>query len=192
MRIKNIQTISDLMFYCHMPDLKHPIQEMKTGSILFLGQYKINNLIVEAWLSKLEKQLYSFNGTYANLTNKRLVFSWDNFELRENRLKFDLGNTKKIKKIKTFALICRYIAIVINNAPYEQKNIFFEMGLPPFFNGVLINKKCITHEQFFNQEFQKFVNYDCRDHLPIPPIEIIVDTAINEGLINLSNSASAL
>lgn len=153
---------------------------MKNGDILFLGQYKFNDFIVEAWIGKLEKQIYSFNGTYSGPTNKRLIFSWGSFELHGKNIKFDLGDTNKIK---SFALICRYIALIMNNASEEQKEVFFEKGIDLFLNGVLINKKWITYDRFFNQERQEFINYDFRDYLPTPPIEIIVDVAIKDKLI---------
>ena len=179
--MNNIQTISDLMRYCHMPQkFVVDIRRMKNGDIFFIGRYKDNNLCVRASISKMLEKRYAFNGAYTNLTTNKFVLCWVFFELHENNIKFDVDNTNEIK---TFALICRYIALSINNVPNEQKNIYFKTGLPVFLNGVLINKNDIIRDHFNHKQNQ---NHKQKRYVRTFSLEIILDDVLDK-LINLDN-----
>lgn len=179
----NIKTISDLMRYCHISQkFVVDIRNMKDGDIFFVGRYKVNNLNVSAYICKMTEKRYAFNGAYTNLTTNKFVVGWGFFELHENNIKFDVYNTNEIK---IFALICRYITLSINNAPDEQKDIYFQAGLPVFLTGVSINKNDIIRD-YFNHKQNQNQDHKQKRYLRTFSIEIILDDVLDK-LINLDN-----
>ena len=123
----------------------------------------------------MTEKRYAFNGAYTNLTTNKFVVGWGFFELHENNIKFDVYNTNEIK---IFALICRYITLSINNAPDEQKDIYFQAGLPVFLNGVSINKNDIIRDYFNHKQNQQ------KRYLRKFSLEIILDDALDKLIKN--------
>ncbi len=152
------------------------IRDMKVGDTFILGKYtqpvshysdlfcvpprySLNGgeacFVAEAWIEK-ERGVYSFYATWT----------------------FPTKPGRKNNSVRSFALVCRYLAFMLGSMSIEDKKVYFSGNSTPLFNGVWLDSDCIERRVRATQQIDgkiKRVRINYKDYMPTPQLCAIVD-----------------
>lgn len=212
MKVSSIKTVYDFMRYCRMPLwFQRSIRDMKVGDTFILGKYTqsvshdsdsfcvpprysacLNGseacFVAEAWIEK-ERGVYSFYATWTFPTKPKRahVMTFGEFRISKGGIiEFDDKN----HPVRLFALVCRYLAHMLNCMSYEDKKVYFSNNSSPLFNGVWLDSDCIERRERAIQEVdgrikRVWINY--KDYMPTHQLSAIVEAAFATGVLQLED-----
>lgn len=211
MKVSSIKTVYDFMRYCHMPLwFQRSIRDMKVGDTFILGKYTqpVSHdsdsfcvpprysasldgseacFVAEAWIEK-ERGVYSFYGTWTFPTKpeRAHVMTFGEFSISKGGIiEFD----DKDHAVRSFALVCRYLAYMLNCMSDEDKKIYFKNNSFPLFNGVWLDSDCNERRQRAVEVDGKikrvWINY--KDYMPTHQLSAIVEAAFAMGALQLED-----
>ncbi|MDI2051569.1 hypothetical protein [Klebsiella pneumoniae] len=209
MKVSSIKTVFDFMRYCRMPLwFQRSIRDMKVGDTFILGKYtqpvyhesgsfclpkRLSDdgercFVAEAWIEK-ERGTYTFNATWTFPTKpeRAFIMTFGAFRvLKGGIIAFEDKNINfddKKDAVRSFALVCRYLAFMLNNMSVEDKKIYFENKTFPLFNGVWVDSDCNERRQRAVEIDGKIkwvcINY--KDYMPTHQLSAIVEASIHLG-----------
>lgn len=129
MKLNQIKTLGDFMFYCKMPYYyQAKIKKMKVGDTFFMGQYRefIENnddeYVAEAWIEK-HHGFFAFYGTWTFPSRSGFIMTYGKFKIHKSEINFIEGNHEEYEKsgVRMFALVCRYLHAILKNAHMMKK-----------------------------------------------------------------------
>ncbi len=219
MKVSSIKTVYDFMRYCRMPLwFQRSIRDMKVGDTFILGKYTqpVSHdsdsfcvpprysacldgneacFVAEAWIEK-ERGVYSFYATWTFLTKpeRAHIMSFGGFRIHKGGIiEFDSKNVEHDDKnhaVRNFALVCRYLAHMLNCMSYEDKKVYVSNNSSPLFNGVWLDSDCIERRERVIQEVdgrikRVWINY--KDYMPTHQLSAIVEAAFATGALQLED-----
>lgn len=202
MKLNNIKTTYDLMKYCKMPSyFQREIRDMKVGDTFILGKYtqpvshdsdsfyvpqpESDNdkacFVAEAWIEK-ERGMYSFHGTWTFPTkpDRAFIMTFGKFKVhKRGGVEFDNDG------IRSFALVCRYLAKMLDSMPIDDKKVYFSNNSFPLFNGIWLDKNFIERRARaveMNGKIKRiYISY--KDYPMTHQLSAIIDAAFALGLL---------
>lgn len=200
--VHSLNTVSDFMRYCRMPIFfQRSIRDMKVGDTFILGKYtqpvshvsdscclprRISEggescFVAEAWIEK-ERGLYSFHATWTFPTKSErpFIMTWGNFKIcKGGVIEFD----EKGDSVRSFALVCRYLAHMLDVMSYDDKKIYFENKSVPLFNGIWLDSDCNERKIRAIEENGKIkrIQMNYQNYMPTHQLCAIVETAVVLG-----------
>lgn len=211
MKMNSIKTVYDFMRYCRMPLwFQRSIRDMKVGDTFILGKYtqpvshdrdsfcvpphysacldgREACFVAEAWIEK-ERGVYSFYGTWTFPTKpeRAHVMTFGKFRISKGGIiEFD----DKGHAVRSFALVCRYLAHMLNCMSDEDKKVYFKNNSFPLFNGVWLDSDCNERRQRAVEVDGKikrvWINY--KDYMPTHQLSAIVEAAFAMGALQLKD-----
>lgn len=218
MKVSSIKTVYDFMRFCRMPLwFQRSIRDMKVGDTFIIGKYTqpISHdsdsfcapphysacldaseacFVAEAWIEK-ERGVYSFYATWTFPTKpeRAHVMTFGEFRIHKGGIiEFDNKNVDPDDKnhaVKSFALVCRYLAHLLNCMSYEDKKVYFKNNSFPLFNGVWLDSDCNERRQRAVEVDGKikrvWVNY--KNYMPTHQLSAIVEAAFATGALQLED-----
>lgn len=216
-KVSSIKTVYDFMLYCRMPlCFQRSIRDMKIGDTFILGKYTqpVSHesdsfcvpprysaclddseacFVAEAWIEK-ERGVYSFYGTWTFPTKpeRAFIMTFGEFRIRKGGIiEFDdknVGLDDKNHAVRSFALVCRYLAYMLNGMSAEDKKVYFSNHSFPLFNGVWLDSDCIERrgrviKQVDGKIKRAWINY--KDYMPTHQLFAIIDAAFVTGALQL-------
>lgn len=215
MKLSSIKTVYNFMHYCRMPLwFQRSIRDMKVGDTFILGKYtqpvshnsesfcvpprdsacldsREACFVAEAWIEK-ERGVYSFYATWTFPTKpeRAHVMTFGEFRIRKGGIiEFDNKNVEPDDKnhpVRSFALVCRYLAYMLNCMSAEDKKVYFSNNSSPLFNGIWLDRDCIERRERAIQQVdggikRVWINY--KDYMPTHQLSAVVDAAFAIGVI---------
>ncbi|EBM9948430.1 hypothetical protein S576_23645 [Salmonella enterica subsp. enterica serovar Give] len=218
MKVSSIKTVYDFMRYCRMPLwFQRSIRDMKVGDTFILGKYTqpVSHdsdsfcvpprysacldggeacFVAEAWIEK-ERGVYSFYATWTFPTKpeRAHVMTFGEFRIHKGGIiEFDNKNVEPDDNnhaVRSFALVCRYLAHMLKCMSDEDKKIYFKNNSFPLFNGVWLDSDCNERRQRAVEVDGKikrvWINY--KDYMPTHQLSAIVDAAFATGTLQLKD-----
>ncbi|MBW5840011.1 hypothetical protein [Yersinia enterocolitica] len=211
MKVSSIKTVYDFMRYCRMPLwFQRSIRDMKVGDTFIFGKYThpVSHdsdsfcipprysacldgseacFVAEAWIEK-ERGIYSFYATWTFPTKpeRAHVMTYGEFRIFKGGI---IAFDDKDHAVRSFALVCRYLAHMLNCMSYEDKEIYFKNNSFPLFNGVWLDSDCNERRQRAIEADGKikrvWINY--KDHMPTHQLSAIVYAALAMGVFKLDD-----
>lgn len=206
MKMSSIKTVYDLMRYCRMSlCFQRSIREMKVGDVFILGKYtqpfsyerdkfyipeppSDNDevfAVAEAWIEK-ERGAYYFYGTWTFPTKPRrsFIMTFGEFKIRKGGV---IEFVDKDDSVKSFALVCRYLAYLLKKMPLKEKEVYFKNKSHPLFNGIWLdsdyNERKVRAIEVEGKIKPLWVNY--KDYMPTHQISAIIDAGFATGALQL-------
>ncbi|EKQ9129702.1 hypothetical protein QKX98_004175 [Salmonella enterica] len=212
MKVSSLKTVYDFMRYCRMPLwFQRSIRDMKVGDTFILGKYTqpVSHdsdsfcvpsrysacldgseacFVAEAWIEK-ERGVYTFYATWTFPTKpgRAHVMTFGEFRISKGGI---IEFNDKDHAVRSFALVCRYLAHMLNCMSDEDKKIYFKNNSFPLFNGVWLDSDCIERrERVIRQVDGKikrvWINY--KDYMPTHQLSAIVEAAFAMGALQLED-----
>lgn len=191
MKLCEIKTAYDFMRYCRMPlCFQRNIRDMKVGDTFILGQCKKRicdnregKYLAEAYIEK-ERGVYKFYGTWTFITkpSRALIMASGDFKiLKGGVVKFD----EDTESVKSFALICRYIALMLKCMSHDEVMHYLSAGCSPLFNEAWLDSNLIERRERARLDEGKvhFYNVSYKNNAPTNQMKAIVDVAIALDLL---------
>ncbi|EBJ4206755.1 hypothetical protein DUG12_24485 [Salmonella enterica] len=143
--------------------------------------------VAEAWIEK-ERGVYSFYATWTFPTKpeRAHVMSFGEFRISKGGIiEFD----DKDHAVRSFALVCRYLAHMLNCMSDEDKKIYFKNNSFPLFNGVWLDSDCnerrLRAVKVDGKIKRVLINY--KDYMPTHQLSAIVEAAFAIGALQLED-----
>ncbi|WP_289347310.1 hypothetical protein [Pantoea stewartii] len=91
--------------------------------------------------------------------------------------------------VRSFALVCRYLAHMLKCMSDEDKNIYFKNNSFPLFNGVWLDSDCNERRQRAVEVDGKikrvWINY--KDYMPTHQLSAIVEATFATGALQMED-----
>lgn len=205
MNVNSIKIVYDFMAYCRMPLwFQRKIKDMKIGDTFILGKYaqrisgeensvlmSVSNdgepcYVAEAWIEK-ERGFYSFFGTWTFPTKPTRAFVMTSGKFKI--LKGGVIEFAESDSVKSFALVCRYLAWLVKKMPREEKNRYFSVNSVPLFMGIWLDSDLVERKirVYLEEGKPKPVRIDYSNYAPTHQLAAIIDAGLNVGAIQFEN-----
>lgn len=192
MKLDSIKTVYDFMSYCKMNKFfQRDIRDMKVGDTYFLGQYKepisddddSGDFVAEAWIEK-ERGVYRFYGTWTFITKplRPLIMTFGEFKIIKGGL---IEFSKGMTGVKQFALVCRYLDLMLRRMSVNERQRYTSAGSRPLFRGVWLDKDFIARRRHFDLEKQSWYSISYKDYAPTQQLAAIVMAGIACNAIDM-------
>lgn len=200
MKASSIKTVYDFMRYCRMPlYFQRSVRDMKVGDTFILGKYtqlitgEENSVLMpvsdsepcyvaEAWIEK-ERGFYSFFGTWTFPTKPTRAFVMTSGKFKI--LKGGVIEFAEAESVKSFALVCRYLAWLVKKMPKEEKQRYFSANSVPLFMGIWLDSDLVEIKTrvYLEEGKPKPVRIDYSNYTPTHQLAAIVDAGLAVGAI---------
>lgn len=195
----------DFLRYCRMPlYFRARIREMRIGDTFIMGQMRhtyedFNDFegVLEIHIEKEKNQVYRARSNFNLLTKpeRAHVFTEFTFKLEKGGdFAFTGDEEKGLANQKRFALTCRYFNRLLTSTSEEERNIYHDQGVPPYFHGVTIDKNNLTRRLYYKREdWERPHRYKIsQEQMPKPMMECLIDYAMCSGIIDFNEDKSRL
>ncbi len=196
----------DFLKYCRMPlYFRARIREMRVGDTFIMGQIRhtyeeLNDFegVLEIYIEKEKNQVYRARSSFNLITkpSRPHVFTEFTFKFEKGGdFAFTGDKEKGLYNQKGFALTCRYFNRLIQSASKENRDTYFEQGVPPYFRGITLDKKGLTRSFHYNRggSWNRRVQYQLTDEqMPKPMMTCLVDYAMCAGFIDFNEGKDRL
>ncbi|MEZ8236045.1 hypothetical protein [Vibrio splendidus] len=195
----------DFLRYCRMPlYFRARIREMRIGDTFIMGQMRhtyeeLNDFegVLEIYIEKEKNQVYRARSSFNLLTkpSRAHVFTEFTFKLEKGGdFAFTGDEDKGLINQKRFALTCRYFNRLLTSTSEEERNIYHDQGVPPYFHGVTIDKNNLTRRLYYKREdWERPHRYKIsQEQMPKPMMECLIDYAMCSGIIDFNEDKSRL
>lgn len=204
MKASSIKTVYDFMRYCRMPlYFQRSVRDMKVGDTFILGKYtqlitgEENSVLMpvsdsepcyvaEAWIEK-ERGFYSFFSTWTFPTKPARAFVMTSGKFKI--LKVGVIEFAEAESVKSFALVCRYLAWLVKKMPKEEKQRYFSANSAPLFMGIWLDSDLVERKTrvYLAKGKPKPVRMDYSNYVPTHQLAAIIDAGLNVGAIQFEN-----